>query len=75
MGDTKMPFVISLCSMWGVRILFTFICVKILGLGLAAVWMCMIADVITRSLGMYLRYRSGKWKHGLFEHQQAATNG
>lgn len=74
-GDTKMPFVISLCSMWGVRILFTFICVKILGLGLAAVWMCMIADVITRSLGMYLRYRSGKWKHGLFEHQQAATNG
>lgn len=70
-GDTKMPFVISLCSMWGIRILFTFICVKVLGLGLAAVWMCMIADVITRSLGMYTRYRSGKWKKGLFEEQTA----
>lgn len=68
-GDTKVPFIISLCSMWGVRILFTFLCVKILGMGLSAVWMCMIADVITRSLCMYARYRSGKWKH--MESQEA----
>ena len=67
-GDTKMPFVISLCSMWGVRILFTFLCVNVWGLGLAAVWMCMIADVITRSICMYTRYRRGRWKQGLFDH-------
>ena len=65
-GDTKMPFIISLCSMWGVRILFTFLCVKIFGMGLASVWMCMIADVITRALCMFARYRSGLWKKGLF---------
>lgn len=64
-GDTTVPFVISLCSMWGIRILFTFICVKMLGMGLSAVWMCMIADVITRSMCMYTRYRSGKWKKEL----------
>lgn len=71
-GDTKMPFVISLCSMWGVRILFTFLCVKVWGMGLTAVWMCMIADVITRSLCMYTRYRRGRWQDGLFDHPQAA---
>lgn len=65
-GDTKVPFVISLCTMWGIRILFTFICVKLLGMGLAAVWMCMIGDVIGRSICMYTRYRSGKWKKSLF---------
>ena len=70
-GDTKVPFIISLCSMWGVRILFTFICVKLLGMGLSAVWMCMIADVIVRAVCMYTRYRTEKWKHAAFEEAEA----
>lgn len=72
-GDTKMPFIISLCSMWGVRILFTFLCVKVFGMGLASVWMCMIADVITRALCMFTRYRSGLWKKGLFTKNHPAA--
>ena len=72
-GDTKMPFIISLCSMWGVRILFTFLCVKVFGMGLASVWMCMIADVITRALCMFARYRSGLWKKGLFTKNHPAA--
>ena len=68
-GDTRYPFFISLGTMWGIRILFTFLCVKVLGLGLGAVWMCMVADVISRSVFMYLRYRSGRWKKGNFEAQ------
>lgn len=65
-GYTKMPFIYSVISMWGVRILFTFICVNVLGLGLTAVWFCMIADVIFRCLLYIFNYRSGKWlKHAI----------
>ncbi len=67
-GDTKAPFVISLCSMWGVRVVSTFICVKIFGLGLTAVWMCMVADVIVRCILMAHRFFSGRWKRGRFGH-------
>lgn len=50
MGKTKNVFACESISMWGIRILFTFLCVKILGLGLTAVWLCMIADNIVKSL-------------------------
>ena len=46
LGQTRHIFACESLSMWGVRILCTFICVKILGLGLTAVWLCMIADNI-----------------------------
>ena len=67
-GDTKAPFLISLSTMWGVRVVSTFICVKIFGLGLTAVWMCMVADVIVRCFLMAYRFFSGRWKRGRFEH-------
>lgn len=47
-GDTKMPFIFSLITMWGVRICATFIGVNFLGFNLSAVWICMIADNICR---------------------------
>lgn len=64
-GDTKAPFLFALCTMWGIRITATFFCVRVFHLGLDAVWLCMIADNITRFLCMLLRYRSGKWKKRL----------
>ena len=42
MGKTLMPFVANIIGMWGVRILGTFICTQILGLGLVSAWGCMI---------------------------------
>ena len=54
MGRTKHVFVCESVSMWGVRILCTFVCVKIAGLGLTAVWLCMIADNICKSLLLYV---------------------
>lgn len=54
MGKTRHVFVCESISMWGVRILGTFVCVKILGLGLTAVWICMIADNICKSLLLFL---------------------
>ncbi len=59
-GDTKAPFLISLSTMWGVRVVSTFVCVKIFGLGLTAVWMCMVADVIVRCILMAYRFFSGR---------------
>lgn len=42
MGKTVMPFVANIIGMWGIRILGTFICTGIYGLGLVSAWGCMI---------------------------------
>lgn len=59
-GDTKMPFVISMVSMWGVRITSAWFCVNVAHLGLNAVWLCMIADNVCRFVLMTVRY--SRWK-------------
>ena len=43
-GKTGMPFVFNIVSMWGVRILGTFIFVTCCGMGLVAAWACMIGN-------------------------------
>lgn len=61
MGKTKHVFGCEAASMWGVRILCTFICVKIYGLGLTAVWLCMIADNVVKAVMLWiLRPRNSK---------------
>ncbi len=50
MGRTRGPFFIETASMWGVRIFFTFLCVRVWGLGLRAVWWCMVADNVCKAL-------------------------
>ncbi len=50
LGRTRYAFFVESGSMWGIRILFTFLCVKIWGLGLVNVWYCMIADNICKAL-------------------------
>ncbi len=64
-GDTKAPFVISIGCMWGIRILFTWLCVRVLGLGLTAVWLCMVADNAVRGALLLIRYFTGRWKREL----------
>lgn len=58
MGRTNHIFVRESASMWGIRILFTFFCVKIFGLGLTSVWLCMIADNVVKSLLLWV-FRPG----------------
>ena len=41
-GKTVAPFIFNMAGMWGVRIAGTFICTKLMGLGLEAAWGCMI---------------------------------
>lgn len=60
-GRTKMPFVFNIIGMWGIRIVGTYICTQILGLGLVAAWGCMIAHNMLLFLlfsGSFLR---GQW--------------
>lgn len=54
MGEVKHVFACESVSMWGVRILCAFVCVKILGLGLTAVWLCMIADNICKAVLLFV---------------------
>ena len=59
MGRTQAAFAIETGSMWGVRIFLTFLCVQVWGLGLRAVWYCMVADNVCKALlfaMMFLRY-------------------
>lgn len=41
-GKTMMPFVINIIGMWGIRIVGTYICTQIAGMGLVSAWVCMI---------------------------------
>lgn len=61
MGKTRVPFVFSIIGMWGVRIVGTFLCTQLLGLGLVSAWGCMIGHnllLFVLFLGYYL---SGRW--------------
>lgn len=50
MGRTRYPFLVETIGMWGIRIFLTFLCVNVWGLGLRAVWYCMIADNVGKAL-------------------------
>lgn len=49
MDRTRYPLLVETIGMWGVRICLTYMCVQVWGLGLRAVWYCMIADNICKA--------------------------
>lgn len=60
-GNTVMPFVFSVSGMWGIRIVGTFLCTQLLGMGLVSAWACMIAHNLLL-FGLFLwTYTSGRW--------------
>ena len=60
-GKTKAPFLYNIFGMWGIRIVGTFICTRMLGLGLVSAWGCMIAHNLLL-FGLFLRaYLRGSW--------------
>ena len=61
MGNTLLPFAIGISGMWGVRILGTFVCTQILGMGLVSAWGCMIAHNLTVFVLFGICYLTGKW--------------
>ena len=51
-GRTRSVFVIESFSMWCIRILFTWLCIHRWGLGIEAVWYCMVADNVFKALAL-----------------------
>ena len=72
-GRTRSVFIIEALSMWGVRILCTFLVIRA-GMGLTAVWWCMIADNVTKAVLLTLVGLRQSEKH-LFEKQSDAHPG
>lgn len=64
-GNTTPPLIFNVTGMWLIRILGTFICTRLLGLGLVAAWGCMIGHNLLLFVLFTAQYRSGKWKHAL----------
>ena len=52
--------------MWGIRFFFSFLCVKVWGLDLRAVWYCMIADNVVKALLFAAPVLREKGRNSLF---------
>lgn len=61
MGNTMLPFVFSISGMWGIRIIGTFICTQLMGMGLISAWACMIAHNLLLFMLFMICYLSGYW--------------
>lgn len=61
MGKTVFPLCTNLLGMWAVRIVGTYLCTKVLGMGLVAAWGCMIGHNLLLFVIYGVYYLSGKW--------------
>ncbi len=66
MGRTRYPLVVELISMWGVRVVGTYLCVRVFGLGITAVWIMMICNNVLKAillaLGLFVMERKNALK-------------
>ena len=60
--DVRCPMLISLGSMWGLRVVLAPVFVFGLKWGLAGVWTAMAVDLTARGVLCALRWRRGRWK-------------
>jgi putative MATE family efflux protein len=61
LGKTIKPFLYNIIGMWGIRIVGTYICTQIFGLGLVSAWACMIAHNLLLCTLFLIHYLSGRW--------------
>ena len=60
-GQTVRPFLFNISGMWGVRIVGTFLCTRLLGMGLVSAWGCMIAHNLLLFALFLAAYLRGRW--------------
>ena len=61
-GDAKFTMIVSMTTMWLVRVLFAYIFGKFMGYGVIGVWFAhSVLDWIVRSAIFFTRYRGDKW--------------
>lgn len=61
-GKTRGVFLIETVSMWGIRIVFTWLVINLWHLSLREVWYCMIADNLTKAALLLVMYLCSKRK-------------
>ena len=61
MNDVRYTMVVSVGSMFIVRLGFSYLIAGWIHSGVLAVWIAMVFDWLVRIIGFYLRYRSGAW--------------
>ena len=62
-GDVRYTTIVSVGTMWAVRVLFAYILGDILGWGVIGVWSAMCADWVVRGVFAVVRFRSRKWQN------------
>ncbi|NSW90861.1 MAG: MATE family efflux transporter [Firmicutes bacterium] len=62
-GDTLYPLYASAIGIWGFRVIVAYLFVNVFGWGLIGAWVALVMDQYTRSLIVYFRFRSDKWKY------------
>lgn len=60
-GDVIFSSVVSLITMWAVRVALGYVFAISLGLGIQGVWICMGLEWVVRTIIYYIRYRSDTW--------------
>ncbi|MGN1021308.1 MAG: MATE family efflux transporter [Aristaeellaceae bacterium] len=60
-GKTRLPFLFNICGMWLVRIVGTFLCTRMMGMGLVSAWACMIAHNLLLFVLFLITYLRGAW--------------
>jgi putative MATE family efflux protein len=61
-GDTRSTLLITVSSIWGLRLLAAYVLGVVFGLGLLGAWIGIWLDFAFRSTMFYWRFRSGKWE-------------
>lgn len=61
-GDSKGPFLINLCSMWGIRVLAVLLFTRFYGV--VGIWATMTAEFLFRGTVFLIRLIRGRWLHG-----------
>ncbi len=62
-GDTRTPMIASLCSLWIFRVALSFLLVRVCGMGVLAMRVCISLDQLVRAAINLLRYMRGRWIH------------
>lgn len=62
-GDIRYIMFTSLVSIWGIRILLSYILERFFQMGVIGMWYAIFIDLSVRALLYWIRFKAGKWKH------------
>ncbi len=61
-GDTKFPMIVSITTMFVLRVGFAYFMVKVFSLGIMSIWIVMVSDWFVRGIIFTMRFKRGAWK-------------